>query len=254
MLSSDEVTPGHEGVPEPRGGDFSTAQTPLIEARELGVDASWGHIFGPVDLRIADGGVTVLAGPGGRGRTALLLTLAGRMRQSTGELVAFGRSGDAHHLFGNSAVAWIDEVDGIEQTIRVSDVITEQLRWSAPWYRWVRPADRADLERICAPVFGSYPLPTLESFVEELPELTAALLRIAIGNLRRPPLLVVGGVDRLTRRENQIHLMERLVELGRTQTVITADINATTAAGGVREVIRIDNLTDGRFVGLEDRI
>ncbi|MDH3009144.1 hypothetical protein, partial [Gordonia alkanivorans] len=166
-------------------------------------------------------------------------------------LVAFDRSNDAHHLFENAAVAWIDEVDGIEQTIRVSDVITEQIRWSAPWYKWVTPAREEDLERICRPVFGPYPLPAMESFVEELPELTAALFRIAVGNLRRPPLLVVGGVDNLTRRENQVHLMERLVDLGRTQTVITADINAVSPAGGVRDVIPVDNLTDGQFIGLE---
>ncbi len=154
-------------APEPGGTPPSDAT--LIEARELSVDASWGHICGPVDLRVRTGGVTVLAGPEGRGRTALLLTLAGRMRPTKGELVAFDRSNDAHHLFKNAAVAWIDEVDDIEQTIRVSDVITEQIRWSAPWYKWVTPALEEDLERICRPVFGPYPLPAMESFVEELP-------------------------------------------------------------------------------------
>ncbi|UKO93947.1 hypothetical protein IHQ52_02700 [Gordonia amicalis] len=235
-------------APEPGG---TPTDATLIEARDLSVDASWGHIYGPVDLRVRTGGVTVLAGPEGRGRTALLLTLAGRMRPTTGELVAFDRSNDAHHLFKNAAVAWIDEVDDIEQTIRVSDVITEQIRWSAPWYKWVTPAVEEDLERICRPVFGPYPLPAMESFVEELPELTAALFRIAVGNLRRPPLLVVGGVDNLTRSQNQLHLMDRLVDLGRTQTVITADINAVSPAGGVRDVIGVHNLTDGQFVGLE---
>jgi hypothetical protein len=45
--------------------------------------------------------------------------------------------------------------------------------------------------------------------------------------------------------------MDRLVDLGRTQTVITADINAVSPAGGVRDVIPVDNLTDGQFIGLE---
>ncbi|MEO9329101.1 ATP-binding cassette domain-containing protein [Gordonia aurantiaca] len=235
-------------APQPGG---TPSDTPLIEGRGLSVEASWGHIFGPIDLRVLTGGVTVLAGPDGRGRTALLLTLAGRMRPSSGELSAFGRTNDAQHLFNQAAVAWIDEVDGIQQAIRVRDVVTELIRWSSPWWKWVTPAREDDLERVCRPVFGPYPLPDLESFVEELPELTAALFRIAIGNHRQPPLLVVGGVDKLTRRENQIHLMERLVDLGRSQTVITADINAVSPSGGVRDVIPVANLTDGQFIGLE---
>lgn len=239
-------------VPEPSG---SSSDLPLLEARGLTVNASWGHIFGPVDFTVAEGGVTVFAGPESRGRAALLLTVAGRMRPSKGELTAFGRTNDAQHLFNRAAVAWIDEVDGIQQAIRVRDVVTELKRWSSPWWKWVTPAGEDDLERVCRPVFGSYPLPDLEAFVEELPELSSALFRIAVGNHRRPPLLVIGGVDRLTRRENQVLLMERLVDLGRTQTVITADVNAVAPAGGVRSVVPVDNLTEGQFLGLdhEDR-
>ncbi|WP_336619270.1 ATP-binding cassette domain-containing protein, partial [Gordonia alkanivorans] len=75
-------------APEP-GGTPSDAT--LIEGHGLSVDASWGHIYGPVDLRVRTGGVTVLAGPEGRGRTALLLTLAGRMKPTKGELVVLPR-------------------------------------------------------------------------------------------------------------------------------------------------------------------
>ncbi|MDY6807975.1 MAG: hypothetical protein SW127_03055 [Actinomycetota bacterium] len=197
----------------------------LLVAEDVEVRASWGHIFGPTSLRVAEGGVTVLVGSGGRGRTALLLTLAGRMKPSSGELWAFGRRNDAHHLFNQAAIADIDEVDGIEQAIRVHDVITEQIRWHAPWYKWVRQSTQDDLERICRPVFGDLALPSMDAFVEELPELTASLFRIAVANVRRPPLLVVGGVDRLSRIDSSRLLTERLVALGHHQTVITADVN-----------------------------
>ena len=85
----------------------------ILEAHEMGVDASWGHIYGPVDLSIRRGGVTVLVGSGGRGRTALLLTLAGRMRPTTGTLAAFGRENNARHLFSRAALGFVDEVDEI---------------------------------------------------------------------------------------------------------------------------------------------
>ncbi|AZG48622.1 ATP-binding cassette domain-containing protein [Gordonia insulae] len=233
-------------VPGRSGDDL-----PVIEAEEIGVEATWGHIYGPTSLTVREGGVTVLVGSGGRGRTALLLTLAGRMAPSSGTLSAFGRTDDARHLFARAAIADVDEVDGIEQTIRVSDVVTEQIRWAAPWYKWVPPSRPADLERICRPVFGDLALPAMDAYVEELPELTAALFRIAMANIHRPPLLVVGGIDRLTRVDSAHILLDRLIALGRQQTVITADVNGVSAGHGVRDVIDVHNLTDHEFVQLE---
>jgi ABC-type dipeptide/oligopeptide/nickel transport system ATPase subunit len=206
-----------------------------------------------VDIRVCEGGVTVLAGPGGRGRTALLLTLAGRMKPTTGHLSAFGITDAAQHLFDNAAIAYVDEVDGIEQTIRVRDVVTEQIRWAAPWYKWVKQSGPADLERICRPVFGDLQTPPMDAYVEELPELTAALFRIAVANIHQPPLLVVGGVDRLTRVENAHTLLQRLVALGAAQTIITADINAVSPEHGVRSVLPVHHLTDDEFVRLEKK-
>ncbi|MGW0037452.1 ATP-binding cassette domain-containing protein [Gordonia sp. NPDC003376] len=229
------------------GGD----DTPLLVADNIEVSASWGHIYGPVSFSVRPGGVTVLVGSGGRGRTALLLTLAGRMKPSKGHLHSFGHTNNAQHLFKQAAIAYIDEVDEIEQTIRVRDVVTETIRWAAPWYKWVAPAKQDDLERICRPVFGPYSLPTLEAYVEELPELTAALFRIAVANVRKPPLLVVGGVDRLARVDSAHKLMARLVDLGQEQTVITADVNGGFPDLALRDVITVDNLTDNEFVKLE---
>lgn len=223
----------------------------LLLASGVGVDASWGHIFGPVDLTVHAGGVSVLVGAGGRGRTALLLTLAGRMKPTTGRLESFGRVDDAHHLFDHAAVANIDEVDGIPQTIRVRDIVTEQVRWAARWYQWVPQSTENDLERICRPVFGDYSLPTLDAMVEELPEFTAALFRIAVANVHKPPLLVVGGVDTLASVTSSQRLLDRLIELGTAQTVITADVNGVTPQTGVTAVIEVPNLTDQEFAVLE---
>ncbi|GAA1918746.1 ATP-binding cassette domain-containing protein [Microbacterium aoyamense] len=240
-----------EGGIETRGGRPPAFGETLIKASGIGVDASWGHIYGPVDLTVRSGGVTVLVGAGGRGRQALLLTLAGRMKRTTGRLEAFGRVDDAHHLFDRATIAKIDEVDGIEQTIRVHDIVTEQVRWAAKWYQWVPQSTQEDLERICRPVFGDYSLPTMDAMVEELPEFTAAMFRIAVANIRKPPLLVVGGVDTLSSIESSHRLLERLIALGREQTVITADVNGVAACDGITDVIDVPNLTDHEFAVLE---
>lgn len=231
--------------------DDAVADELILDAVGIGVKAGWGHIYGPCDLKVRRGGVTVLVGSRGRGRTALMLTLAGRMKPSTGTLSAFGRVDDPHWLFANACLGNIDEVDGIGQTIRVRDIVTEQLRWTAPWYRLVGVAREDDLERICRPVFGPLTVPTLDAYIEELPELTAALFRIAIANTRKPPLLVVGGVDKLSRRSSAELLFDRLIALGREQTILTADVNGVAPRDGITDVIEVSNLTDDEFVRIE---
>lgn len=225
--------------------------TPLLELSDVSVEASWGHIYGPVSFSVRRGGVTVLVGHGGRGRTALLLTLAGRMKPSRGSVVSFGNTDEPHELFTRSGVGFIPEVDEIVQAIRVRDVLTEQLRWRERWYKWVPPATEEDLERLCRPVFGELQLPQIDAMVEELPELTAALFRIAAANARAPELLVVGGVDTLTSDGGSAKLLERLVELGKHQTIITADVNGPRTQLDVRDYVEVPNLTNQEFVKME---
>ncbi len=156
-----------------------TERQSILRAEGIVVRASWGHIFGPpLDLTIETGGVTLLSAPDSRARTALLLALCGRMQLSAGTLTAFGGAiRNPHALFKKSAVALIPEIDYVEQAITVQDVVTDQLRWNAPWYQLVPRASDDDIERVCRPVFGVHPVPKSTAFVEELPELDNALLR-----------------------------------------------------------------------------
>lgn len=222
----------------------------ILRADGIAVRASWGHIFGPLDLTVESGGVTILSAPGSRARTALLMVLCGRMHPSQGTLTAFGAIRNPHTLFRKSAVALIPEIDYIEQAITVQDVVTDQLRWIAPWYRFVPRASADDIERVCRPVFGVHPVPNPKAFVEELPELDNALLRIALADIRRPPLLVVGGIDTMTRDHNRQLLLEQLIELGRDRTVVTADVNAYEPEPGVRAVIAVNELIENEFGSL----
>jgi ABC-type cobalamin/Fe3+-siderophores transport system ATPase subunit len=251
-VAPDRARPPHHARHEGPNGDRhdDVDDEIILRLDAVNVEASWGHIFGPVNLSVQRGGVTVIVGQGGRGRTALLLTLAGRMKPSTGSIVSFGRTDDPHGLFKRAGVGFISEVDEIVQAIRVRDVVTEQLRWSQHWFKWVAPAQQKDLERLCRPVFGELELPDIDAMVEELPELTAALFRIAAANARRPELLVVGGIDNLASVSASEMLLERLIDLGREQTIITADVNGQRTTLPVREYISVPNLTDREFVNL----
>ena len=44
-----------------------------ITARAITQSGPWGPVYGPVDLDIPEGGLNVLVGPAGSGRTALLM-------------------------------------------------------------------------------------------------------------------------------------------------------------------------------------
>ncbi|WP_460354807.1 ATP-binding cassette domain-containing protein [Mycobacterium sp. ZZG] len=184
----------------------------------------WGPVYGPLDLDVAAGGVTVLLCPPGSGRTALLMTLAGRMRPASGSLSVFGRS-RVRDIFAHAALAGIDELDPVAESVTVRDLITEKLRWDADWYRLIRRAGQDELVRVCGPVFGDLPLPPLSEYVEELTELDGLLLRVALANTGRPPLLVVGSIEQVTDDRHRDLLVSRLVELGRAQTVVTAGVN-----------------------------
>ncbi|CAN5459435.1 ATP-binding cassette domain-containing protein [soil metagenome] len=219
---------------------------PAVIARGIRMTGPWGPVYGPIDLEVDAGGVTVLVCPAGTGRTALLMTLAGRMRPVAGEVTVFGKA-KAKDIFGLAALAGIDELDTVAESVTVQNLITEQLRWDAAWYRLIRRASDDELRRVCGPVFGKHPLPPLTEYVEELSELDGLLLRIALANTGRPPLLLVGDLDRVTSDHHRDILLDRLIELGREQTVITATVNGVDNAG-VRAQVDVVNVTRAELV------
>jgi predicted ABC-type transport system involved in lysophospholipase L1 biosynthesis ATPase subunit len=198
-----------------------------VSARGIRMHGPWGPVYGPVDLDIAEGGVTVLICPPGSGRTALLMTVASRMRPVEGTLTVFGMT-RAREAFAVSALAGIEDIDTVPESVTVRDLLTEQLRWNARWYKLIRRADDADLKRVCLPVFGELPLPRLDSFVDQLGELNEILLRIALANTTSPRLLVVGSLDAVAVDGDRALLLSRLIDLGARQTVVTSSANPLT--------------------------
>ena len=210
---------------------------PAVSARAITMRGPWGPVYGPIDLDVDAGGVTALIHPAGTGRTALLLTLAGRMKPVSGTVTVFGRS-DARKIFAVAALANIDELDKIDQSVTVRDLITEQMRWDAPWYRFIGQASQSDLADTCGGVFGDTPLPDLGAYFDQIGELAQVLLRIALANTGTPPLLVVGDLDGITDDGNRAVVLERLVALGEHQTVITASANPVP---GTRAQIAVES-------------
>jgi energy-coupling factor transporter ATP-binding protein EcfA2 len=222
-------------VPDP---DDVEDQPPAVTAKGIAMRGPWGPVYGPVDLEIQRGGVTVLVGPAGGGRTALLMTLAGRMKPMGGSLDVLGRT-RAPDIFGCSALAGFEDVDGVSESVTVRDLVTEQMRWDAAWYRLIRRAGPDDVARVCGPAFGPLPLPEPTAYVDQLPELDAMLLRIALANTSTAPLLVVGSLDQVDEDRSRAELVRRLVALGENQTVVTASANPVPDGLGVRAQVPV---------------
>lgn len=220
-------------------------EPPAIAATAITMSGPWGPVYGPLDLEVGRGGVTVLQGEAGSARTALLLTLAGRMKPKTGALDVLGRTRTSD-IFRECALAAVEDVDGVSESVTVTDLITEQMRWDAAWYRFVRRATGADLVRICGAVFGPVPLPEPDAYVDQLSELEAVLLRVALANTATPPVLVVGSLDQVDDDGDRAELVRRLVALGERQTVLTASANPVPDGLGVRAQVRFDQSGSGQ--------
>jgi hypothetical protein len=166
------------------------------------------------------------------------MTLAGRMKPMGGSLEVLGQT-RAPAIFGRSALAGVEEIDRVSESVTVRDLITEQMRWDAAWYRVVPRADVDDLTRVCGPVFGAQPLPELTTYVDQLTQLDAILLRIALANTAVPPLLVVGSLDQVDEDGSRAELVRRLVDLGARQTVVTASANPIPDGLGVSAQLHV---------------
>ncbi|RVW09554.1 hypothetical protein EGT67_11210 [Prescottella agglutinans] len=209
---------------ERTGHSGRAGSPPAVVATGLTRSGSLGPVFGPVNLRIPFGGLAVVQGFAGSGRTSLLLTLSGRMRPSSGKLSVLGRTKPAA-IRAVSAIAGFDGIDSISESVTVRDLITEQIRWDATWYLLIRRAGQRELEQVCAPVFGDRPLPKLGEYVSDLGELDNLLLRIAVANTQVPPLLLVDDLEQVREERDRALLVEHLAVLGSRQTVIASAVN-----------------------------
>jgi ABC-type branched-subunit amino acid transport system ATPase component len=214
-----------------------------VSARGIELNGPWGKVFGPLDLDL-DAGMTVLAAPPGAARTALLMAICGRMKLNAGDLTVLGHRNQPRAIFAQSAIAGIDELDGVKPSVTIEDLVTEQLRWQSPWYRWVPRATTEQVWEMCGYLFSDLRLPPIDAFVSDLPEVEQLLVRIAIANTRRPPVLVVGPIDQIAENAQREFLMETLIKLSGGQSVVTADVNARSRPRARVNIVEVPQLLE----------
>jgi ABC-type Mn2+/Zn2+ transport system ATPase subunit len=204
---------------QPRPAD-TEAQSPLITAAGLGVDGEHGPLFSDIDLALT-AGFHAIQMPGGPGQTALLLTLAGRLKPTHGTVIVLGDS-EPSAIRRHCAIAAFADIDDLEETVTVQTVLAEQCGWLAPWYSRV-PAECGRTE--LRDVFGELAPPSPKSYIVELSDLELFLLRITLALLSDRPILVVGDLEQVRDNSRRAIAVERLGSIAAQRTVVVGVTN-----------------------------
>lgn len=212
-----------------------TAGPPIVRARALSGRGPEGIAFGPIDLTVPSGGMHVLQGDPGSGRTSLLLAVAGRFSPVSGALEVAGHTSPAR-IREVCAIAGFADIDEIDDGVRVRAVVAEQLAWRTRWYRRAPQPDAERMAALFAPVFGPLPQPDPAARFGDLSELDRMLVRIAMAVHDDPRLLIIDDLEQVRSRPDQELLARRLIALGERRTVLATVINPLPAGIGPHRI------------------
>ncbi|WP_232006269.1 hypothetical protein [Mycobacterium sp. 852013-50091_SCH5140682] len=216
---SDEAAESDEAVVETTETDEPDDE-PLIVAAGLGVDGEHEPLFSGVDLELTRG-FHAIQMPGGWGQTALLLTLAGRLKPTHGTVTVCGDT-QPRAIRKHCSIAAFDDIDDLPDAVTVQTVLAEQRRWLAPWYSQV--SDQAGAAEL-ALVFGDVPTPSPKAFISDLSDLELFLLRVTLSLFSNRPILVVGDLEQVRDNSRRATAIERLAAIATQRTVVVGVTN-----------------------------
>ncbi|MBO9553946.1 ATP-binding cassette domain-containing protein [Cellulomonas sp.] len=173
---------------------------PAVDARDLALHGRRGVVYGPVDMTIDPGTLTILHGPQGGGRTSLLLTLAGRMvpdRDSRLTVLGHPLPAERRSVQRVAALAGFTGIDELDESVTVGALLRERLGWLAAWYRRTPAVTSTVTTARLARAFGDRAVPAPGTLVWDLDEVDLLLLRIGLALVQQPDLLVVDDVDQV---------------------------------------------------------
>ncbi|MFJ9777041.1 ATP-binding cassette domain-containing protein [Kitasatospora sp. NPDC101157] len=160
-----------------------------VVARGASVRGPRGAVFENLDVDVDPGGLLVVHGPGGSGRTTVLLALAGRMRLDGGAVRVGGHAlpRGGRRVRGLVAVARAEPAVGLDPDLRVRELVAER-RWLSR-----RRGAGARLDEAFS-VLGIDVDP--RTLVRDLPPVEALGVALALALATRPAVIVADDVDR----------------------------------------------------------
>ncbi|SIO90079.1 ATP-binding cassette domain-containing protein [Nocardiopsis sp. JB363] len=178
-----------------------------VHAEDVSLTTREGPVYTGVDFTARPGTLTVFQADSGGGRSALLLTLTGRMRPTRGVLHMDGHSlpEQARKVRRISALGLMRDVNALDERLRVREHLSE-----ARLLR-LRPAPRTVADEAMEAV-GLADLDR-NTLVKELPMPERRRLGMALGLVHEPRLLGVDDVDGGLSPRSQASLWRTLKDL-----------------------------------------
>lgn len=212
------------------GADTAAATAPVLRLENASVDGPRGRVFGPLNTT-STAPVTLVTGASGSGRTALLLTIAGRMKPGSGSVEVL-RETSTSEIRRMSGIAGFTGIDELEPAVTVAASLRERLSWELPWWRLTPRITPEVAHELLEPAFGPdrATYPDTSQLCRELNPADDLLVRIALALIARPELLVVDDLDALRDPADRARVAGRLREISRTVHVVVATSDVRDAA------------------------
>lgn len=197
---------------------------PLIVATDLRLATVHGVVFQHVTTQIPRGCVVAVTGKAGSGKSALLLTLTGRMRGATGELTVDGHDAAKHYrrIRKATSVARIDQLIDQEESLSLDDCIVERtLADGAPARsRVANYLHTANLLGLTEPLTTHY---------GDLSPADQIRASVALATIQPTPLVVLDDIDRETTALEQSDLWEAFGKLAAEGVTVIASTSERSA-------------------------
>lgn len=200
-----------------------------VRAEGLTLTTGEGPVYTHIDLTARPGTLTVFQADSGGGRSALLLSLTGRMRPTAGSLHVDGFTlpKQARKVRRISSLGLMDDVNSLDERLRVREHLTEAVMLRN------RPAGRGLVDR--ALEAADIPNIDRDSLTKDLTTLERRRLGLALALISEPRLLAVDDVDGGLGTGHRIDLwrtLARLAEEGITIVATCADARELGSVSG----------------------
>ncbi|MQY07021.1 ATP-binding cassette domain-containing protein [Actinomadura macrotermitis] len=223
------------GIVPPAPGHASRALP--VETTDLSLRGARGWVYRDVDLTVPAGGLAALSGIAGSGRTALLLTLGGRMRPTEGVVEVGDRRvpRDLRAVQRMTGLGLIPGVTDLDPALSVREHVSEALdlhegvfgRWRHRSARIRRALERVGLDL------------DPKTLAEDLAPDEAQLLGAALALVGEPGVLLLDDVDEGLPLDLQRDLWRRLHEIAGTGVTVVATCHDPAPAEGLAQIVRV---------------
>ncbi|GAB3561195.1 ATP-binding cassette domain-containing protein [Spelaeicoccus albus] len=122
---------------EESASDKESAPEPAIDAYRLSVSSGGSSVFHDISVQVPAGGILVIKGPAGSGKTSLALTLSGRMKPTAGTARVLGVpiTDKPSKVRALTSLGESPGVNDLDSDLTVEQHVAERLILLRPWYK-----------------------------------------------------------------------------------------------------------------------